>query len=231
MIYYQPYFETKSKQIIGAESLLRWKKGNKMISPLEFIPFLEETGLILDVEDWIKNEVARDISARKHKIPISINISPISFKQRHFIDEIVSIIQANLIDPSLIIIEMVERTFIENLSYYKVLFNELKSHNIKLALDDFGTGYSSLSYLSELPFDYIKIDISFVKKMLFDSKAKSVVETIIYLSHNLGIKTIAEGVETQEQLSMLEKLGCDAVQGFLLSMPLPKEDFDHLIGD
>jgi len=231
LIYYQPYFDIKSKKIIGAESLLRWKKGNKIISPLEFIPFLEETGLILDVEDWIKNEVVNDISTRKHKIPISINISPISFKRRHFIDEIVSIIQSSSVDPSLIILEMVERTFIENLSYYKVLFNELKSHNIKLALDDFGTGYSSLSYLSELPFDYIKIDISFVKKMLFDAKAKSIIETIIYLSNNLGIKTIAEGVETTEQLSMLEKLGCDAAQGFLLSMPLPKEDFDHLIGD
>ncbi|OSS42166.1 diguanylate cyclase/phosphodiesterase (GGDEF / EAL domains) with PAS/PAC sensor(s) [Desulfurella amilsii] len=231
LVYYQPYFEVKSKKIIGAESLLRWKKDNKIIPPLEFIPFLEETGLILNVEDWIKNEVARDISLRKHKIPISINISPISFKQRHFVNEIVSIIQANLIDPSLIIIEMVERTFVENLPYYKVLFNELKSHNIKLSLDDFGTGYSSLSYLSELPFDYIKIDISFVKKMLFDLKAKSIVETIIYLAHNLGIKTIAEGVETTEQLSMLEQLGCDAVQGFLLSMPLTKEEFDHLIGD
>jgi diguanylate cyclase (GGDEF)-like protein/PAS domain S-box-containing protein len=231
LIYYQPYFDIKSKKIIGAESLLRWKKGNKIIPPLEFIPFLEETGLILDVEDWIKNEVVNDISTRKHKIPISINISPLSFKRRHFIDEIVSIIQSSSVDPSLIILEMVERTFIENLSYYKVLFNELKSHNIKLALDDFGTGYSSLSYLSELPFDYIKIDISFVKKMLFDAKAKSIIETIIYLSNNLGIKTIAEGVETTEQLSMLEKLGCDTAQGFLLSMPLPKEDFDHLIGD
>lgn len=231
LIYYQPYFDIKNKKIIGAESLLRWKKDNQIISPLKFIPFLEETGLILDVEDWVKNEVIRDISVRKLKIPISINVSPISFKQRHFIDEIVSVIQSNSVDSSLIILEMVERTFIENLSYYKILFNELKNHNIRLALDDFGTGYSSLSYLSELQFDYVKIDMSFVRKMLFDSKAKSIIETIIYLSHNLGMKTIAEGVETKEQLSMLEELGCDAIQGFLLSKPLSKEDFEHLIGD
>ncbi|MGC8616211.1 MAG: EAL domain-containing protein [Desulfurella sp.] len=231
LVYYQPYFDTKTKKIIGAECLLRWKKGDKIIPPLEFIPFLEETGLILNVEEWLKNEIAQSISLRKNKIPISINISPISFKQKRFIDEIASIINLYSIDPSLIVIEMLERTFIEDLPYYKVFLNSLKSYNIKLALDDFGTGYSSLSYLSELPFDYIKIDISFVRKMLFDSKAKSIVETIIYLSHNLGIKTIAEGIENKEQLDMLEKLGCDAMQGFLLSKPITKEEFDRLIGE
>lgn len=231
LIYYQPYFSIKDKKIIGAEALLRWQKDNKIIPPADFIPFLEETGLILNVENWLKDEVAHDISLQKNKIPISINISPISFKQERFIEEIISIINFYSIDPSLVTIEMVERTFIENLSYYKVFLNTLKEQKIKLSLDDFGTGYSSLSYLSELPFDNIKIDISFVHKMLFDLKSKSIVETIIYLAHNLGIKTIAEGVETNEQLNMLKQFGCDAVQGYLLSKSMPKKEFNRLIGE
>ncbi len=227
--YYQPYFSINQKRLIGAECLLRWKKDGHIISPLEFIPFLEETGLILNVEDWLKNDVMEKIARRKVKIPISINISPISFKQRHFVDTLISTIKSYNIDPSLIVLEVLERTFIENIENFKKILYSIKSQNIKVALDDFGTGYSSLSYLSELPFDYIKIDMSFIQKILFDSKARSIVETIISLSHKLNIKTIAEGVEEQSQLDLLKHLECDAAQGYLFSKPLPEGEFEFLL--
>ncbi len=227
--YYQPYFSLKQNRLLGAECLLRWQKENSVISPLEFIPFLEETGLILNVEDWLRNDVMEKIARRKVKIPISINISPISFKQRHFVDTLISTIKSYNIDPSLIVLEVLERTFIENVENFKKILYSIKSQSIKVALDDFGTGYSSLSYLSDLPFDYIKIDMSFIQKILFDSKARSVVETIINLSHKLNIKTIAEGVEEQSQVELLTKMGCYAAQGYLFSKPLPEDKFELLL--
>ncbi len=233
ILYYQPYFDIKTSKIKGAEALLRWKKDNKIIPPMEFIPYLEETGMISSVEDWIIEEVSNKQKQWESKnikpIPISINISPVSFAKQDFTEVFISDIKTYKANPELINIEIIERLFIENLENSKKTLETLKKSGFHLSIDDFGTGYSSLSYLSSLPIDYIKIDISFVRKILIDNNTKAVVKAIISLSKDINMKTIAEGVETKEQLELLKTLGCDYVQGYLFSKPLPEDEFEKML--
>ncbi len=235
VLYYQPYFNSKTHKIEGAEALLRWKKDGKIIPPMEFIPYLEETGMISHVEDWIVKEVSRKQKQWEEKgikpIPISINISPTSFSRKDFVENFLSSIKATDADPKLINIEIVERLFIENLENSKQMLNNLKQNGFHISIDDFGTGYSSLSYLTSLPIDYIKIDISFVRKMMEDANTKAIVKTIISLSKDINMKTIAEGVETEAQLELLKTLGCDYIQGYLFSKPLPENEFEKMFND
>ncbi len=233
VLHYQPYFDAKTNRIKGAEALLRWKKNNKIIPPMEFIPYLEETGMISSVEDWIIEEVSNKQKQWESKnikpIPISINISPVSFAKQDFTEVFISDIKTYKANPELINIEIIERLFIENLENSKKTLETLKKSGFHLSIDDFGTGYSSLSYLSSLPIDYIKIDISFVRKILIDNNTKAVVKAIISLSKDINMKTIAEGVETKEQLELLKTLGCDYVQGYLFSKPLPEDEFEKML--
>ena len=233
ILYYQPYFNAKTHKIEGAEALLRWKKDGKIIPPMEFIPYLEETGMISMVEDWIVKEVSSKQKRWEEKgikpVPISINISPTSFSRENFIENFLSNIKATDADPKLINIEIIERLFIENIENSKYILNMIKQHGFHISIDDFGTGYSSLSYLTSFPIDYIKIDISFVRKMMKDSNTKAIVKTIISLSKDINMKTIAEGVETKEQLELLKTLGCDYIQGYLLSKPLPEDEFERML--
>ncbi len=233
ILYYQPYFNAKTRKIEGAEALIRWKKEGKIVPPMEFIPYLEETGMISAVEDWILEKVSSKQKQWKEKkikpIPVSINISPASFTRKDFADNLISNTMALDADPKLINLEIIERLFIDNTDYVNSTLNRLKQHGFKFSLDDFGTGYSSLSYLSSLPINYLKIDISFIRKMLSDSNTKAIVKTTISLSKDLNLKTIAEGVETKEQFDMLKSMGCDYIQGYYFSKPLPEEEFEELL--
>ena len=233
VLHYQPYFDIKTGLIKGAEALLRWQRDGRLTPPMEFIPFLEQSGMITKVENWVLDEVASKVKIWSNKglnvVPVSMNISPASFGNPHIKDNILYTIGKNGMQPGLFNFEIVERTFIENLEYAGKLLNDLKENGFKLSIDDFGTGYSSLSYLVDLPFDNLKIDISFVRKMISDKHSRYIVETIIYLSKKLNMKSIAEGVETEEQLELLKKLGCDCVQGFLLSKPLEETKFEKLL--
>ncbi len=233
ILYYQPYFDIKTGSIKGAEALLRWLRNGRPMPPMEFIPFLEQSGMITKVENWILGEVASKIKTWSdmglNVVPVSVNISPASFGDPHIKDNIEAVLGKNGVEPGLFNFEIVERTFIDNLEYSGRLLHDLKEKGFGLSIDDFGTGYSSLSYLTNLPFDTIKIDISFVSKMLSDTNFRYIVETIIYLSKKLNMKSIAEGVETEEQLELLKKLGCDYIQGFLLSRPLEEEKFEKLL--
>jgi EAL domain-containing protein (putative c-di-GMP-specific phosphodiesterase class I) len=217
----------------GAEALLRWQRDGILTPPMEFIPFLEQSGMITKVENWIFGEVASKIKIWSDRglnvVPVSVNISPASFGDPHIKDIIEAAFGKNGIAPDLFNFEIVERTFIDNLEYSGKLLSYLKGKGFGLSIDDFGTGYSSLSYLAELPFDYLKIDISFVRKMLLDKHSRYIVETIIYLSKKLNMKSIAEGVEAEEQLELLKELGCDYIQGFLLSEPLEETKFEKLL--
>ena len=235
VLHYQPYFDIKTGSIKGAEALLRWQRDGILTPPMEFIPFLEQSGMITKVENWIFGEVASKIKIWSDRglnvVPVSVNISPASFGDPHIKDDIEAALGKNGIAPDLFNFEIVERTFIDNLEYSGRLLNYLKEKGFGLSIDDFGTGYSSLSYLAELPFDYLKIDISFVRKMLLDKHSRYIVETIIYLSKKLNMKSIAEGVEAEEQLELLKELGCDYIQGFLLSKPLEETKFEKLLGN
>ncbi len=233
ILHYQPCFDTQTGIMRGAEALLRWKRRGEIIPPMEFIPFLEQSGMITEVENWIIDEVASKIRTWLDRglmvVPISMNISSASFKSKYLEENIVKALKKYNIAPKFFALEMVERTFIEDSEYSNKLLNSLKKIGIQLLIDDFGTGYSSLSYLADFPFDDLKIDISFVRKMLADKHSRYITEAVVYLAQKLNIKSIAEGVETEEQLSFLKNIGCDCIQGFLLSKPLKDESFAKLL--
>jgi len=233
ILYYQPYFSSTDKTLVGAEALIRWKKDGKIIPPLEFIPFLEETKMITSIEKWVMEEVLNRINMWKKKglrvVPISINISPSSFGSFDFARDVISVIRKYNVEEHMINIEIIERLFLHNINYAKKVIRTLKKYGLSFSIDDFGTGYSSLSYLGKLSIDYVKIDISFVREMLRNNNTRAIVETIVYLTKRLKIKTIAEGVEEEEQLEFLRKIECDFIQGYLFSRPLPVEEFEKVL--
>ncbi len=231
IIHYQPYFDAQTEKIKGAEALIRWKKDGKIIPPGEFIPYLEEIKMISEIEDWTTSYIPEKIKEWKNEgmniVPISINISPDSFKNESFAETISS--KTRGVEPYFINIEIVERLFLESNDKIKNVLYLLKNKGLSISMDDFGTGYSSLSYISNLPIDYIKIDISFTRKIMTNAVTRAVVKSIISLAKDIGMKTIAEGVETKEQLDLLKRMGCDYIQGFLLSKPLEEETFKKLL--
>lgn len=236
VVFYQPYFDIKSLNIVGFEALTRWNSTDLgLVPPIRFIPILEETGLISRLEDWLIDTVCQDIK-RLYKVfgkipPVAVNISALSFKTEDVYTKVINITNRYKkdIEKDCINIEITESVFLEDLSKAIDTLVKFRNSGFKISLDDFGTGYSSFSYIKDLPIDNLKIDISFVRDILKDHKTKSIVKTIIELAHNLGVKTIAEGVETKEQLEALKSLSCDYVQGYLLAKPMPFNDLVEFI--
>ncbi len=202
----------------GIEVLLRVKENEKIESIATIIDFLELSGLIIKVEDYLFEEIKK--VGPKIKIPLSINLSPKSLLSQEVFSRLKELREA-LNYP--FICEITERLFLEKDALR--IIQKIKDLDIKIAIDDFGTGYSSFSYLENLPLDIIKIDISFTRRMLDEPKALAIVQTIIDLAKKLGIKTVAEGVENEEQFRILRLLMCDYMQGFYLSEPVPIESF------
>lgn len=225
ILFYQPYINIKTSKMVGAESLLRWQKGGKLIPPMEFIPLLEKLDFMEDVERWIMHEVAETISMLKRPVPVSINISSRGFKLEHLKDTMVYEIENCGINPSFIALEIIERSIINNFYFASKLLSSLRNYGIKIYIDDFGTGFSSLSYLSKLPVDIVKIDISFIRDMVKSKKGLNLVSAVISMAQKLDIKTLAEGVETAEQLEILKRFNCDYAQGYLFAKPMSKKDF------
>ncbi len=225
--FFQPYVDVKGK-IVGAESLLRWRRSNTLISPMEFIPYLEQTDLIKHVEMYVLENVIRAIKDLEKKLPISVNMSTKSLNSPDLFQIIMKKIEKNKLHPSLLKIEIVERSFINNFKRLNELIKNFKSKGIGFSIDDFGTGYSSLSYLSKLSIESVKIDISFVRDITKSKHTRNIVESIIFLNKKLGIKTIAEGIERKEQFEILKDMGCDYFQGYLFYKPLPKEKFEKV---
>ncbi|MDF2953291.1 MAG: GGDEF domain [Thermodesulfobacterium sp.] len=227
VFYYQPYFETKSLKIAGVEALVRIKDNEKLVLPSEFIKHLENSPYLIEFENFNFRKNLENL--KNWKIPISINISSKSFKILDF-KKIFSNFKDTLSAfPFYLILEITEHTLAENIKTAKEILKTIKSFNIKIALDDFGVGYSSLNYLKDLPIDILKIDISFTKSLLKDIKTYNIVKTLINLAKDLNLKTIAEGVETEEQLKIYKDLKCDYVQGFFLSSPLPEKEMKNLL--
>jgi diguanylate cyclase (GGDEF)-like protein/PAS domain S-box-containing protein len=223
LAYYQPYVD-RSKKIAGAEALMRLRKNNKIIPPVEFIDYLERTGLILQTQDQIIDSVLSLIKQNKLSIPISVNLSENILKQRNLLQTILSKLNYYNVAPNLIKLELIERVFMDDPNYLKNLIQEFKDEGISFCIDDFGTGYSSLSYLTTLSIDYLKIDISFVRNIHLQT-TQSVVKSIIFMAKELNMKTIAEGVETIEQFQTLLNFGCDYFQGYLFYKPMPRKEF------
>ncbi|HEC12681.1 MAG TPA: EAL domain-containing protein [Acidiferrobacteraceae bacterium] len=228
MLHYQPQMDLYTGQIIGMEVLLRWNtKDWGLVSPAEFIPLLEETGLILPVGEWVLQQACAQNSAWQADgyppMCIAVNLSARQFVQQNLVRSITDILERTGLAAQYLELEITESIMMDAVSAKLKVLQALKATGLQIAVDDFGTGYSSLSYLKRFPIDTIKIDQSFVRDMTRDPADVAIVETVIALAHNLKHKVIAEGVETQEQLALLRRLGCDEIQGYLLSRPLSAE--------
>lgn len=236
LLHYQPQYNTKSGNIIGAEALVRWVGDDgKMIPPIEFIPIAEQTGLISIIGEWVINEACKqtkhwiDYGMIGESFTMAINISVKQFHNQNINNIIKTILAFHSLEARYIELEITESALVDKENETIELLETFRQQGIKIALDDFGTGYSSLSYLKKFPIDMLKIDRSFIKDIPHEKSDMQIANTIISLGHNLGFRVLAEGVETNEQLEFLSSLGCDAFQGYLKSKPLPASEFELLL--
>jgi EAL domain-containing protein (putative c-di-GMP-specific phosphodiesterase class I) len=230
-VYYQPQISNDSGEIIGAEALLRWNNSELgMISPVEFIPIAENNGLILPIGEWVIKSVIKQakiwMEAGLKPIIIAINISAVQFRHVSLPDTISNALKLEGLPPEYIEIELTESVAMKNPKKAIETMDVLHGKGIRMSIDDFGTGYSSLSYLKKFKIYKLKIDQSFVRDINTDEEDKKIVGAIINMSKNLGLKTIAEGVETIGQLEFLKEQGCDEIQGYYYAKPMPAEDFE-----
>ncbi|WP_373035835.1 EAL domain-containing protein [Sulfurimonas sp.] len=230
-LYYQPIVEMKNSGISSCEALIRWNHPTRgLVYPDNFIPFAEESGLIISIGDWVIEKACMDYEELKKSIKtISINISSKQFNQENFVQNILKTVEKYNIDPTAFKLELTESVAINNLSTTIKKMNLLKSHGFTIVMDDFGTGYSSLSYLKNLPFDCLKIDRSFIKNALDNQDDASLVKTILTISKQFKFYVIAEGVETKEQVEFLRFLDCEYYQGFITSKAVPANKFERLV--
>ncbi|HAT8967141.1 TPA: putative bifunctional diguanylate cyclase/phosphodiesterase [Legionella pneumophila] len=236
VLHYQPQFCAKTKQIVALEALLRWmhpKKG--LLYPSEFLDVLLCSDLLLPAGEWVlKTVCAQSVAWIKQglrPVSIAVNISEPQFRQPNFVPMLKKILTKTHMDPCLLKLEVTEQVMIDHLDETARKLHEIEAHNIQIILDDFGTGYASLSYLHQLPISKLKIDKSFIKNMLTNKNAAMITKTIILLAKGLGIKSLAEGVETKEQFDILKQLGCDEIQGYYFSEPLPVEKIALFLQD
>jgi len=225
-LHYQPQVDILSGKLVGFEALLRWKNSNPDgISPAVFVPMLEETGLIVPVGGWIFSTGCRQRQQWRDRLPddctVSVNLSPRQFGDRRLIGEIRRMLEENELPPYQLEIELTEGMLMQDTEHTRQVLRQLKDMGLHLSIDDFGTGYSSLAYLKQFALDSLKIDKHFIDHLATSERDAAIATSIIQLGHNLGLDVIAEGVETQEQMALLQDRGCDVVQGYYFGRPLP----------
>jgi diguanylate cyclase (GGDEF)-like protein/PAS domain S-box-containing protein len=233
-LHYQPQYGVSDGRMVGLEALIRWQHPEQgLVPPLRFIPFAEESGLILPIGDWVLKEACRQSRAWQEAglppLRVSVNISALQFRQPDFAVTVERALAAAGLEARYLQLEVTESMIMYEAERMTESLEQLKAMGLELAIDDFGTGYSSLSYLKRLPIDRLKIDKSFVQDVTTDTDDEAIIGAIIALTRKLGLRTIAEGVETREQLEFLRDQGCDEVQGFLLSKPLAPPDCAALL--
>lgn len=229
LLNYQPLYEAGAGGLVGVEALLRWKHPELgMVSPATFIPIAEETGLIVPLGSWSLNEACRQRRDWKDAgLPpfrVAVNVSPLQFDQEGFVEDVAAAIRHFGIPPHLLELELTESGIMQDLESSIQRMLRLRELGVRLAIDDFGTGRSSLSYLQRLPLETLKIDQSFVREIRVAADRPPLIQSIITMAHALGLTVVAEGVETPEQMDALVAMGCDVLQGYLLSRPVPPED-------
>lgn len=224
-LHYQPQQALGDGALIGFEALVRWRRHGKLISPAEFIPLAEESGLIVAIGNWVLEEACRQISVWQaetgQRVVIAVNISPRQFAAPGFLAHLEDLLATTHVDPSCLELEITESVMVDDAESAIALLQRLRALGLKLAIDDFGTGYSSLAYLSRFPIHKLKIDQSFVRNMHAVSEQGAIVQATIGLGHSLGLTVIAEGVESETQRAMLSNWRCDEIQGYYYSRPLP----------
>jgi len=233
-LYYQPQVNLATGRIIGAEALIRWNHPELgLVSPLDFIPLAEETNLILPIGEWVlKTACTQAVNWKQHLNPeflMAVNVSALQLDDEEFINRVTTILEKSGLPPENLEIEITESSLMHQPEKMINVLNVIKSLGIKLAMDDFGTGYSSLSYLRRFPFDKLKIDRAFIKEITQNPEDNAITHAISEMAHSLNMIVIAEGVETESQMNYLKHSACDEIQGYLISKPLPTEEFELLL--
>lgn len=224
-LYLQPQVQAQEQNLVGFEALIRWPREQGFISPAEFIPLAEQSGLIIPLGKWILNQACEKAKALVEEVGdnilVAVNISPHQFRASGFLRDVEQSLMKSKLAPHNLELEITEGVIMYNEEETIDLLGQLKALGVKLSIDDFGTGYSSLAYLKQFPIDKLKIDQSFVRNIHKDKDDQAIVRTVIDLGRNLGLTLIAEGVEEVEQLELLKSMGCDEIQGYYYSKPLP----------
>ncbi|MGW7774192.1 sensor domain-containing protein [Pseudomonas machongensis] len=231
ILYYQPQFSGDGKRLTGAEALLRWRHPRRgLVPPGDFIPVIEELGLVVDVGDWVLREASRQLKAwhkAKVRVPkVSVNISARQFSDGQLGKRIANILEETSLPPACLELELTESILMREVNEAMQILDSLKNLGLSIAVDDFGTGYSSLNYLKQFPIDVLKIDRTFVDGLPEGEQDAQIARAIIAMAHSLNLAVIAEGVETHEQLEFLREHGCDEVQGYLFGRPMPANQFE-----
>ena len=229
-LYYQPIIDLRSDEINAFEALVRWHHPVRgMVAPLDFIPLAEETGLIVPLGEWVLRNACAEAAKWSKKVRVTVNLSPVQFKNRHLLDVVVSAVTASGLAPDRLELEITESVLLNDSEQTLATLHSLRQFGVRISMDDFGTGYSSLSYLRSFPFDKIKIDRSFITDLSSRDDCMAIVRAVTGLGTSLGIATTAEGVETKEQLALLRLEGCTEVQGYLFSAPRPAAEVEKLL--
>src|SRR5579859_4700312 len=233
-VYYQPFYSLTGQHIVGAEALVRWRHpGNGLISPADFIPMAEETGLILPLGRYVLGQACQQLRSIRDRLgvdlPISVNLSPRQFQESGLLSQVAGVLDASGLPSELLMFEITETMVMEDLSSAREVMKKLNRLGVRLAIDDFGTGHSSLAYLKQFPVHEVKVDRIFVQGVAENPVDSAIVRAVIDLANAMGIAAIAEGVETESQVCELRGLGCRVAQGFYFSQPLRAEEFDELL--
>jgi diguanylate cyclase (GGDEF)-like protein len=232
VLHYQPIVELNSRDLVGFEALIRWERGGRLVSPADFITIAEDTGLIIPIGWWVLEDALHQYAGWRRTLPagsqlnqLAVNLSSRQLSKVGLAADVRDALAAASVDPSALCLEVTESILMNDDPQIVHAVQELKSLGVKLAIDDFGTGFSSLARLKTLPADVVKIDRSFVEGLGKDGEDEAIVEAVVKLGHHLGLTIVAEGVETQRQLTALQRQGAEQAQGFLWSGPLPPEEF------
>ncbi|MFB3301707.1 EAL domain-containing protein [Pseudomonas sp. AMR01] len=233
-VHYQPKLELAGGQICALEALLRWERpGYGAVSPAVFVPILESLGLIVTVGRWVIKTVCEQIAEWQRgeigPVEVSVNVSGYQLIEGDLISDISRILAQTGVEAHWLEVELTEGSLMENTQHTIDSLQRLRAMGVKISIDDFGTGYSSLAYLRRFPIDTLKIDIAFIREVTTNPQDAAIARTIIELAHSLNLRAVAEGVETQEQLAFLKEAGCDQIQGYLFSRPLPVTTLERLL--
>jgi EAL domain-containing protein (putative c-di-GMP-specific phosphodiesterase class I) len=230
-LFYQPVVNIENNRIVGVEALLRWHHPDRgMISPAEFIPVAEETGLIVPLGEWVIRQACFDAANWPDEIKIAVNLSPVQFRDRDLAQVVISALAASAVAPSRLELEITEEILLGHGRETLAILEQLRKLGIQIVMDDFGTGYSSLNYLRLFPFDKIKIDRSFVKDLSDGNDLSlAIVQAVTRLAKVLKVPTTAEGIETKVQLELVRAAGCTEFQGYLFSRPKPADEITQLL--
>jgi diguanylate cyclase (GGDEF)-like protein len=224
-LHFQPQLQLASGTLIGCEALIRWRHPERgLVSPLDFIPLAEEIGLIVPIGEWVVRQACRDAMTWPEHMSVAVNVSPAQFKSDRLVETIISALAGSGLPARRLEVEITEGVLLQENDRTLQTLHRLRELGVRVSMDDFGTGYSSLSYLRSFPFDKIKIDRSFVKDLTSKPDGEAIIRAIAGLGKSLGMTTVAEGVETAEQMQRIRLEGCTDVQGYLISKPVPAED-------